>query len=143
MKDRRRPLEFEVGDNVFLKVAPMRGVMRFGKKGKLSLWYVGWFEVIEQINEVAYRLVHPPTLPKLHDVFHVSILKKYFYDPSHVLSYEFLDVDPKLTYKEKPTKILHRKDKVLHKKIVSLVKVLWHNHAMEKAIWETEEEMWK
>ena len=71
------------------------------------------------------------------------MLKKYLHDPSHVLSYESLDVDPKLTYKEKPVKILDRKDKVFRNKTVPLDKVLWHNHVVEEATWETEEDMWK
>ena len=121
---RRRPLEFEVGDQVFLKVSPMRGVMRFGKKGKLSPRYVGPFEIIEHIGEVAYRLALLPTLSRLHNVFHVSMLKKYLYDQSHVLSYESLDADPKLTYQEKLVEIIDRKDKVLRNKILPLVKVL-------------------
>ena len=79
---------------------------RFGKKGKLSPRYVRPFEVIEQIGEVAYRLALLPALSRLHDVFHLSMLKKYFHDPSYVLSYESLDVDLKLTYKEKPVEIL-------------------------------------
>ena len=69
----------------------------------------------------------PPALSRLYDVFYMSMLKKYLHDPSHVLSYEFLDVDPKLTYEERPVKILDRKDKVLCNKVVPLVKVLWHN----------------
>ena len=101
-KNRQRPLELEVGDSLFLKVAPMRDVMRFSKKGNLSPRYVGPFEVTERIGEVAYRLALPLALSRLHDVFHVSMLKKYLHDPSHVLSYESLDVDPKLTYEEKP-----------------------------------------
>ena len=115
--------------------------MRFGKKGKLSPWYVGPFEVIERIGEVAYRLALPPALSKLHDVLHVSMLKKYLHDPSYVLSYESLDVDPKLTYEEEPVGILNRKDKVLRNKVVPLVKVLWRNQAMEEATWETETDM--
>ena len=87
----------EVGDSVFLKVAPMRGVMRFAKEGKLSLLYVGLFEVIERIGEVAYRLAFPLVLSRLYDVFHVSMPEKYLRDPSHVLSYESWHVDPKLT----------------------------------------------
>ena len=92
--------------------------MRFGKKGKLSPRYVGPFEVIERIGKVAYRLALPPALSRLHDVFHVSMLKMYLHDPSHVLSYESLDVDPKLTYEDIPVKILDRKDKVLSNKVV-------------------------
>ena len=97
---------FEVSDQAFLKVSPIRGVMRFGKKRKLSPRYVGPFEVIECIGEVAYGLALPLALSRLHDVFHVSVLKKYLHDPSYVLSYESLDVDPKLTYEEKLVKIL-------------------------------------
>ena len=80
--------------------------MRFGKKGKLSSPYVGPCEVIECIDEVAYRLALPPELSRLHDVFHVSMLKKYLHDPSHVLSYESFDVDPKWTFEERLVKIL-------------------------------------
>ena len=97
----------------------MRGVIRFGKKGKLSPWYVGPFEVIKRISEVAYRLAFPLALSRFHDVFHVSMLKKYLHDPSHILSYKSLDVDPKLTYKEKPIEILDWKEKVLCNKTVS------------------------
>ena len=98
--------------------------MRFGKKGKLSPCYVGLFEIIERIDEVEYRLALPLALSKVHDDFHVSMLKKYLHDPSHVLSYESLDLDPKLTHEERLVKMLDRKDKVLRSKIVSLVKVL-------------------
>ena len=115
--------------------------MRFGKKGKLSPKCVGPFEVIECISEVAYRLALPPALSKLHDIFHVSMLKKYLHDPSHVLNYESLDVDPKLAYEERPMEILDRKDKVLCNKVVPLVKVLWRNQAVEEVAWETEEGM--
>ena len=138
-QNRQWPLEFEVGDQEFLKVSPIRGVMRFGKKGKLSPRYVGPFEVIERIGKVAYQLALLPALSRLHDVFHVSMLKKYLHDPFHVLSYESLDVDPKLTYKEKPVKILDQKDKVLRNKVIPLVKVLWRNqapHGRQKQICE-------
>ena len=115
--------------------------MRFGKKGKLSPRFVGPFEIIERIGEVAYRLALPPALSKVHDVFHVSLLRKYMRDPSHVISYEQLSVDPQLVYEEKPVMILDRKEKVLRNKMVSLVKVQWCNHGIEKATWETEYKM--
>ena len=95
------------------------------------------------MDEVAYRLAFPPALSRLHDVFHVSMLKKYLHDRSHVLSYESLNVDLKLTYEEKLVKILDRKDKVLHYKTMPLVKILWSNHVVEEATWEMEEDMRK
>ena len=118
-------------------------MIRFGKKGKLSPRYVGPFEIVECIGEVAYRLAVPPALSKLHDIFHVSMLKKYVHEVAHVLSYESLDVDPKLTYEERLVKILDRKDKMLCNKNVLLVKVLWRNHVVEEATWKTEEDMRK
>ncbi|KAL5577107.1 hypothetical protein UlMin_018806 [Ulmus minor] len=85
---RRRPLEFEIGENVFLKIAPMKGVMRFGKKGKLSPRFIGPYEILERVGKVAYRLALPPDLSKVHNVFHVSMLKKYISDPTHILQSE-------------------------------------------------------
>ena len=130
-QNHRRPLEFEVGDQVFLEVSPMRVVMRFAKKGKLSPRFIRPFEIIERIGEVAYWLALLLALSRVHDVFHVSMLKKYVHDSSHIFSYKSLDVDPKLTYEERLVKILDRKDKVLRNKIVLLVKVLWRNHVIE------------
>jgi len=82
---RRRPLEFEVGDQVFLKVSPTKVIMRFGVTGKLSLRYIGPYPVTQRVREVAYRLELPPRLPRVHNVFHVSKIHKYIQDPSHVI----------------------------------------------------------
>ncbi|KAL5542399.1 hypothetical protein UlMin_010109 [Ulmus minor] len=122
---RRRPLEFQVGDLVFLKVAPMKGVMRFGKKGKLSPRYIGPFEILERIGKVAYKLALPSELSTVHNVFHVSMLRKYISDPSHVLESEPIEIREDLTYEEQPVQILDRKDKALRNKVIPLVKVLW------------------
>ncbi|KAL5550792.1 hypothetical protein UlMin_000968 [Ulmus minor] len=138
---RRRPLEFQVGDSVFLKVAPMKGVMRFGKKGKLSPRFIGPFEILERVGKVAYKLALPPELSSVHNVFHVSMLKKYVSDPSHVLEHEPIQVNEDLTYEEKPVQILDRKDKTLRNKVIPLVKVLWRNHKIEEATWEREDDM--
>ncbi|KAL5565244.1 hypothetical protein UlMin_028408 [Ulmus minor] len=138
---RRRPLEFKEGDFVFLKVAPMKGVMRFGKKGKLSPRYIGPFEILERIGKVAYKLALPPELAAVHNVFHVSMLRKYVSDPSHVLASEPIEVREDLTYQEQPVQILDRKDKALRNKVIPLVKVLWRNHKVEEATWEREDEM--
>ena len=82
---KRKDVEFQVGDYVFLKVSPMKGVMRFGKKEKLVPRFIGPFEILEKIGMVAYRLALPPNMSQMHPVFHVSMLKKYISDPSHML----------------------------------------------------------
>ncbi|XP_043687710.1 uncharacterized protein LOC122638924 [Telopea speciosissima] len=126
---------------MFLLVAPMKGVMRFGKKGMLSPRYIGLFEILERVGNLAYRLALPPAMKNIHNTFHVSMLKKYVHDPSYTLNYEPLDLKVDMTYEEKPVRILDRKDQVLHKRSTPLVKVLWRNHAIEEAPWEREEDM--
>ena len=100
--NRRRDLEFQVGDHVFLKVSPSKGVMRFGNKGKLSQRYIGPFEILDRVGNVSYRLALPPVLSHIHNVFHVSVLRKYMPDPSHVLEYEPINVREDLSYEEQP-----------------------------------------
>ncbi|XP_043701235.1 uncharacterized protein LOC122651765 [Telopea speciosissima] len=139
---RIRPLEFEEGDKMFLKVEPMKGVTRFGKKGKLTPRYVGPFEILERVGTVAYRVALPPDLTNIHNVFHVSMLKKYIADPSHILHYEPLQLKEDLSYEEEPVKILDRKEKVLWNRSVSLVKVQWKNNSGREASWEMEAELW-
>ena len=138
---RRRPLEFEVGDKVFLKITPLKGIMRFGKKGKLSPRYVGPFEIIQRIGKVAYKIALSPELERVHDVFHVSMLKKYVSDPTHVLSEISIEVHEDLTYEEKPVTIMDRRIKRLRNKEIPLVKVLWRNQNVEEATWEREDDM--
>lgn len=138
---RRKDLEFRIGDKVFLKVAPMKGVLRFGKKGKLRPRFIGPFDVLERIGDVAYRLALPPELSAIHNVFHVSMLRKYLQDPSHVINHQNLDVQQDLTYEEMPLRILERKIHVLRNREIPLIKVLWRNHGMEEATWEKEGEM--
>ncbi|KAL0543836.1 hypothetical protein IC582_018941 [Cucumis melo] len=138
---RRKDLEFEIGDKVFLKVAPMKGVLRFERRGKLSPRFVGPFEILERIGPVAYRLALPPSLSAVHDVFHVSMLRKYVPDPSHVVDYEPLEIDENLSYVERPVEVLAREVKTLRNKQIPLVKVLWRNHRVEEATWEREDDM--
>ncbi|XP_070668937.1 uncharacterized protein [Malus domestica] len=130
-----------VGDWVFLKLSLWRDVVRFGKRGKLSPSYIGPYVIIERVGEVAYRLELPPKLSKVHNVFHVSMLRHYISDPSHVIPPQPLEINPDLTYDEEPITILDWKDKVLRNKTVSLVKELWRNHSVEEATWETEDRM--
>ncbi|XP_073133602.1 uncharacterized protein [Henckelia pumila] len=96
---RRRDLEFAVGDHVFFKVSPMKGVMRFGRRGKLNPRYIGPFEILERIGTLAYRLALPPSLAKVHNMFHVSMLWKYVSNPSHVLDFEHLQLTPELAFR--------------------------------------------
>ncbi|TYK21579.1 pol protein [Cucumis melo var. makuwa] len=138
---RRKDLEFEVGDMVFLKVAPMKGVLRFEKKGKLSPRFVGPFEILKWIGHVTYRLALPPSLSAVHDVFHVSMLGKYVADPTHVMDFEPLQISENLSYEEQPVEILAREVKKLRSREISLVIVLWRNHEVEEATWEREEDM--
>ena len=124
--DRRcRPLEFEVGDHVFLKVIPKRGVVRFGKRGNLGPRYIGLFEVLERVGTIAYRLALPPSLSGVHKVLHVSMLWKYTSYPAHVVDWGEITVDTYGTFEEGPMRILDSRDKVLRRKTVRLVKVLW------------------
>ena len=138
---RRRPLAFEIGDHVFLKISPRRGLMRFGKSGKLSPRFIGPFEILERIGEVAYRLALPLQLSGVHDVFHVSMLRKYKPDPSHVLDWTDLEVDEDASYEERQVRVLDRRDQDLRGKTIPLVKVLWKHHGVEEATWERELEV--
>ncbi|XP_028056174.1 uncharacterized protein LOC114260290 [Camellia sinensis] len=115
--------------------------MRFGKKGKLSPRFVGPFEILERIGEVAYWLALPPPLFGVHDVFHISMLRKYEPDPSHVLDWTKLEVDKDVSYEERPVRILDTRDQVLRGKTITLVKVLWRHHGVEEATWEREAEV--
>ena len=138
---KRKYIHYEIGEKVFLKVSPWKKVMRFGKKGKLSPRFISSYEVIEKVGPVAYRLALPPDLEKIHNVFHVSMLRRYRSYPSHVVSTETIELRPDLTYEEEPIEILAREVKELRNKKIPLVKVLWRNHKTEEATWESEETM--
>ncbi|PKI54135.1 hypothetical protein CRG98_025467 [Punica granatum] len=115
--------------------------MRLGKKGKFSPRYIGPYEILKRIGKVAYRLALPPKLSLIHNVFHVSMLRKYMPDPSHILSYQPMELNEDLTYNEEPMEISDRKEKVLRTKRILLVKVLWRSHSREEATWELENSM--
>ena len=103
---RRRPLEFQVGDHVFLRVSPRKEVFRFGKKGKLAPRYIGPFEILQRVGEVAYQLALPPQLFGIHDVFHISLLRKYELDVSHILDWQELNLQENMKYEERTREIL-------------------------------------
>ena len=138
---KRRDIEYEVGDKVFLKVSPWRKILRFGQKGKLSLRFIGPYEILERIGPVAYQLALLPELAKLHDVFHVLMLRRYRSDESHILPVQEIQVQEDFSYDEEPKAILAREVKQLRNKQVSLVKVLWQHHGREEATWESETTM--
>ena len=110
---RRKDIQYVIGEKVFLKASPWKKVMRFGKKGNLSPRFIGPYEMIEKVGLVAYRLALPPQLEKIHNVFHVLMLRRYMSDPSHVVSSEMIELRPDLTYEEEPVEILAREAKEL------------------------------
>ena len=132
---------YKVGDWVFLKLSPWKGVVRFGKKGKLSPRYIRPYQIIERVGEVVYRLELSSGLSKVHNVFHVSMLQHYVSDPSYVIPPQPLEINPDLTYEEELVTILDWKDKVLRNKTIRMVKVMWRNHSVEEATWETEDQI--
>ena len=115
--------------------------MRFGKKEKLSSRYIGPYEILERIKELAYRLDLSPELSQLHDVFHICMLTKYVPSSSHMIQLEQVEIQKDLTYSVEPVQILSREVKQLHSKTIPLVKVLWHNQHREEATWERKDEM--
>ncbi|XP_021730595.1 uncharacterized protein LOC110697537 [Chenopodium quinoa] len=139
----RRIVEFEFGEKALLKVSPTKGVMRFGRKGKLNPRYIGPYEVLKRVREVAYQLALPMELANVHNVFHVSQLRKYVHDPTHVIQPESIELDETLTFEERPVKILDTKTRSTRNKAVKLVKVLWSNQNSEEATWEAEHDMKK
>ena len=130
-----------MGDHVFLKVMPKRGVIRFKKRGKLAPRYIGPFEILERVGTVAYRLTLPPSLSGVHEAFHVSMLRKYTLNPAHVVDWGEITIDIDGTFKEGPVRILDNQDQVLQGKTVRLVKVLWRHRGVEEATWKRKDTM--
>ncbi|KAJ9544849.1 hypothetical protein OSB04_024556 [Centaurea solstitialis] len=136
--NRRKPLEFHIGDRVLLKVSPWKGLIRFGKKGKLSPRFVGPFEILERIGPVAYRLDLPPELSSIHDTFHVSNLKKCLSEETVVLPLEEIQIDEQLRTTEQPIEILDREIKQLRRSKIPIVKVRWNSRHGPEFTWERE-----
>nr|GEZ32090.1 putative reverse transcriptase domain-containing protein [Tanacetum cinerariifolium] len=124
---RQKPLEFSVSDKALLKVSPRKGVVRFGKRSKLSPRYVGSFEIVERIGPVAYRLHLPQELVGVHDTFHVSNLKKCLADVNLHVPLDEVNVDDKLHFVEEPIEILDREVKKLKQRWIPIVKVRWNS----------------
>ena len=140
---KRRDLTFSVGDHVYLKVSPMRGIRRFNVKGKLAPRYVGPFKVLERKGEVAYRLELPTSLSGVHDVFHISQLKKCLRVPEEQAPLDGVDVQEDLTYTEHPVKILETSERVTRNKRIKMCRVQWSHHSEAEATWEREDELKK
>jgi hypothetical protein len=134
---RRKPLQFKVGDHVYLKVSPTKGVKRFGLKGKLAPRYIGPYEIKETCGPVAYQLKLPPRMLAVHDVFHVSQLRKCVRLPTEVLPKPELETEPDLSYQEHPIKVLDQKERSTRARSIKVYKVQWSHHLVEEATWET------
>jgi hypothetical protein len=138
---RRRELSFEVGDFVYLKVSPMRGLHHFKVRGKLAPRFIGPFKILEKRCEVAYQLELPSQLSSVYDVFHVSQLKKCLWVPEEQIPLEDLGAKKNLSYQEYPVKILETSERVTRNKKINMCKVQWSHHTVEEATWEREEEL--
>ncbi|GKF13358.1 hypothetical protein Tco_0054820, partial [Tanacetum coccineum] len=136
---KRKPMEFQVGDRVMLKVSPWKGVVRFGKRGKLNPRYVGPFKVLERIGSVAYKLELPQELSRVHNTFHVSNLKKCYSDEPLAVPLEGLHIDDKLQFVEEPVEIMEREIKRLKRSRIPLVKVRWNSRRGPEFTWERED----
>jgi hypothetical protein len=130
---RRKPIQFEVGDFVYLRVSPTRGVQRLGIKGKL----------LEICGPVAYRLQLPPQLAAIHNVFHVSQLKKCISIPTKIIDTQTIDIEPDLSYKEHPIRILDTKERSTRRATIRMFKIQWNHHTKEEATWETKDYLQK
>ena len=139
---KRRDVVFQEGDYVYLKVSPIRGLRRFKVKGKLSPRFIGPFRIVERVGEVAYRLELPNQLSDVHDVFHISQLKKGLKPhDKEPLAVDGLDIKEDLTITEHPVKILDTLARVTRNRVIRMCKVQWSNHTEEEATWEREDEL--
>ncbi|GKB77608.1 putative reverse transcriptase domain-containing protein [Tanacetum coccineum] len=140
---KRKPMEFQVRDKVMLKVSPWKGVVRFGKRGKLNPRYVGPFKVLEKVREVAYKLELPEELSRVHNTFHVSNLKKCHADEPLAVPLDGLHLDDKLHFVEEPLEIVGREVKRLKQRQIPLVKVRWNSKRGPEFTWEREDQFKK
>ena len=138
---RSKDLEFQEGDHVFFRVTPITGVGRALKSKKLTSGFIGPYQISARVGVVAYRVALPPSLSNLHDVFHVSQLRKYVPDPSHVIPMDEVEVRDNLTVEALPVRILDKELKQLRGKEIALVKVAWGGAAEGNLTWELESRM--
>jgi hypothetical protein len=136
---RRHPLEFEVGDHVYLRVSPMKGVHYFGIKLKLAPRYISPYPIIDKYGPTSYQVELLSKLSGVHKVFHVSRLKRCLKPPTDVTIEDTIPLEPDLTYKAYPTKILDQQDRVTRNKTTRFYKVQWNDHSEDEATWEHED----
>jgi hypothetical protein len=137
--NRHRSMEFEVGDHVYLRVSPIKGVRRFGIKEKLAPRYIGLYPIIDKYGSLSYQVELSSKLSGMHDVFHVSQLKRCLKPPTDVVIEDTIPLEPDLTYKAYPTKILDQQDRVTRNKTTRSYKVQWNDHSEDEATWEHED----
>ncbi|GJY46634.1 putative reverse transcriptase domain-containing protein [Tanacetum coccineum] len=140
---KRNLIEFQVGDIVMLKVSPWKGVVRFGKRGKLNPRYVGPFKVLEKVGAVAYKLKLPQELSRVYNTFHVSNLKKCYTDEPLAVPLDGLHIDDKLYFVEEPLKIMDREVKRLKQSRIPIFKVRWNSRRGPEFTWEREDQFQK
>ncbi|WVZ53274.1 hypothetical protein U9M48_004242 [Paspalum notatum var. saurae] len=136
---KRHDLSFEVGDLVYLKVSPIRGTRRFQVKGKLAPHYIGPYKIEELIGKVTYKLELLESMSYIHNVFHVSQLKKCLKEPARRVELDTLDLQPDLRYKEVPIRILDTGVKKTQRSAIKICRVLWSRHGEEESTWERED----
>jgi hypothetical protein len=132
-------MEFKVGDHVYLWVSPMKGVCRFGIKGKLAPRYIGMYVIIDKYGPMPYQVELPARLSRDHNVFYVFQLKRCLKPPTDLVIEDTIPLEPDLTYKAHPIKVLDQQDRVTRSKTTQLYKIQWNDHSEDEATWEHEE----
>ena len=136
-----KDMVYQPGEKAYLRVTPMKGAHRFGIKGKLAPRYIGPFTILERRGKVAYQLELPPNLSQVHDVFHVSQLRRCFKDPIRAVDHEVLELQQDLSYKEHPVRILDQAERRTRQKAIKFLKVQWSHHSKDEATWEREDRL--
>ena len=132
---------YQPGEQAYLRVTPMKGTHHFGIKGKLSPRYIGPFRIVARRGEVAYQLELPPHLSQVHDVFHVSQLRRCFKDPIREVEHDLIELQPDLSYQEHPSRILDQSERKTRNKTTKFLKLQWSNHSEDEATWEREDRL--